>query len=435
VITGLVIGGENDRTAEQLRSLGVEDLRVVPDDIGAIALAVRTAPAGPVVLVAQDVFTQREALAGVLADPRLGTAILSSRENHGPRSYPLRSERGRALAAGSEFHTVGRPTEWFLGVVKVTDADRAALLDAADELERLDLDGDPVALLHVGLVRRGVHVGQSDLRALYWSRPATDDERAAAERDVLDHDEEQVLLDSSVKAIDGFFTTFFVSPYSKYIARWCARRGLTPNQVTAFSMLLGILAAAAFATGERWGLVTGATLLQLAFTFDCVDGQLARFTRTFTPLGAWLDSTFDRLKEWVVFAGLAIGASRAGDPAWTLAGAALTLQAARHLLDFGFAAAEHRTFDVATHRPLDDPSDDAPARAPAAALQTWRRTDRIPGLIWLKRMIVFPIGERFAAISLTAALWSPRTTFVVFLVWGGVGAAYGLAGRVLRSLR
>ena len=50
-------------------------------------------------------------------------------------------------------------------------------------------------------------------------------------------------------------------------------------------------------------MVAGAVLLQLAFTFDCVDGQLARYTRQFSKLGAWLDSIFDRTKEYVVFAG------------------------------------------------------------------------------------------------------------------------------------
>jgi hypothetical protein len=49
-------------------------------------------------------------------------------------------------------------------------------------------------------------------------------------------------------------------------------------------------------------------------------------------------------------------------------------------------------------------------------------------------MIAFPIGERFAAISLTAALWGPRTTFVVLLAWGGVAFAYSHGGRVLRSV-
>lgn len=432
------------RLEAQLRALGVERVDRVVADLAAIAAAARAAPAGDLVVAAADVFTQREALAGVLSDPRLGTAVLSAREDRGPGSHPLRSERGRALSAGSDFHTVGAPTEWSLGVLKVRAADRPALLAAAGELSGLGLGGDAVALLVVGLVRSGVHVGQSDLRALFWARPSSPAEVARAERDVLGHDEDQVLLHSSVKAIDGFFTTFLVSPYSKHIARWAARRGLTPNQITTVSLVLGVLAAAAFATGGRWGLVAGALLLQVAFTADCVDGQLARFTRTFTPLGAWLDSTFDRLKEYVVYAGLAIGAAQAGDPVWALAGAALTLQTVRHGFDFAFAAAEHQGFDSDTRLPLgqaDDGTGDgggsaAPASTTAArTLGRWRRADRVPGLIWIKRVVVLPIGERFALISLTAALWDARVTFVVLLVWGGAAALYGLAGRVLRSLR
>ena len=49
-------------------------------------------------------------------------------------------------------------------------------------------------------------------------------------------------------------------------------------------------------------------------------------------------------------------------------------------------------------------------------------------------MITFPIGERFAVISITAALFSAHTVFIVMLVWGGFAAAYVLAGRTLRSL-
>jgi hypothetical protein len=59
----------------------------------------------------------------------------------------------------------------------------------------------------------------------------------------------------------------------------------------------------------------------------------------------------------------------------------------------------------------------------------------MPGVIWVKRMIPFPIGERFAVISVTAALFTPRTTFVVLLAWGTVAFVYGLGGRLLRSFR
>ena len=118
--------------------------------------------------------------------------------------------------------------------------------------------------------------------------------------------------------------------------------------MTTVSVLIGLLAAIAFATGERWGLVTGAVLLYLAFVTDCVDGQLARYTRQFSKLGAWLDSVFDRTKEYLAFAGLAIGASRMDDPVWLLACAAITLQTARHMSDFSFGGSQR---DAIGHTP------------------------------------------------------------------------------------
>jgi hypothetical protein len=78
-----------------------------------------------------------------------------------------------------------------------------------------------------------------------------------------------------------------------------------------------------------------------------------------------------------------------------------------------------------------------PREIPASRriLGLWRKLDRWPGLVWIKRMVAFPIGERFAVISITAAVSTPRTTFVVVLAWGGFAALYGLAGRFLRSVR
>jgi hypothetical protein len=492
---------------------------------------------GGLVVIAGEVVTQREALAGLLVDPRLGTAALSSGGVAGkPFAFRLRSRRGRVVSAASPYHSTYRSTASFLGVLKVGAADRetfratagrlAALvapeppvdwleeldrkrgswrvslhnaairrealergeeppvrdpdappidpatvvLDPTDEAELLRrataAPGDVTALLLTGMVRSGAHVGLSHLRKLFWARPLSAQALARAEERILDHDEDKVLLDSAVKASDGFFTTYFVSPYSKYIARWAARRGFTPNQITTVSVLIGVVAAAAFATGERWGQIAGAILLQAAFTTDCVDGQLARYTRQFSKLGAWLDSVFDRTKEYVVFAGLALGAEHAGHPVWVLAGAALTLQTVRHMLDFSFGASQHQAIGSAKQPPLEQPSDSLnpkpkpPApdaeeheseiqaevpdplppqlplrqRLPRLGLRLWHRFDNLPPVFWGKKMIAFPIGERFAAISITAALFTPRTTFVVLLVWGSVAAVYALAGRVLRSI-
>jgi hypothetical protein len=334
--------------------------------------------------------------------------------------------------------------------VELSEADEARLRDRL-----ATAPDDAVALLLVGLVRSGAPIAISHLRRLFWARPLSADALAEAERGIADIDEDRVLLDSAVKGSDGFFTTFFVSPYSKYIARWCARRGFTPNQVTTVSVLIGLAAAIAFATGERWGLVTGAVLLQLAFTTDCVDGQLARYTRQFSKLGAWLDSVFDRTKEYLAFAGLAIGASRMGDPVWLLACAAITLQTARHMSDFSFGGSQRDALGATPQPPLAQAADAAGQAAevrradrrdaaepvvvqrplPVRVLSAWHAIDRAPGVRWIKKMITFPIGERFAAISITAALFTPRVTFITVLVWGALGTVYTLTGRVLRSLR
>jgi phosphatidylglycerophosphate synthase len=457
------------RLVDQLGSLGVEDVRVITrpgwesafdglpvrvvasatgaDDLRAVGGIARDGVPGSLLVTHADIVTHGSALDGLLSDPRVRTGILASVKGR-VGAWRLRSERSRALSVGSPYHSVHDPNASFLGVLKVSEEHREDLADVAERLVAADLPPphDVPAFLTVGLVRSGVHMNESYAGELFWARPLSRAELERAEEEIARVDEDRVRLDSAVKPFDGFFTSFFVSPYSKYIARWAARRGFTPNQVTTVSMLIGIAAAAAFALGTRGGMVAGAILLQLAFTADCVDGQLARYTHTFTKLGAWLDSVFDRGKEYVVFAGLAIGASRSGDPVWLLAGAALTLQTVRHSFDFSFAAAEHQEYRVAVQRPLDDPGDGgsaAPAGSgprPASSRATstlagWRRLNKLPGVIWIKRMAPFPIGERFAVISLTAALFTPRTTFVVVLAWGSFAALYTLAGRLLRSFR
>ena len=534
------------RLVDQFTSLGIERVHVltraawaaavgeVPgvqvhagegpaDDLRAIG-RIAAEGEGALVVAYADVVTQREVLAGLLAQPRMATGIISTGGIAArPYGFKTRSRRGRIISAGSPYHAVRSPTGTFLGVVKVSPTDRAgvpavterlAALVAAgpspdwqeelafktqhwrrmlaliemdrergepapprEQLDEIELSAesaaelerrramapdDVTALLLVGLIRSGVHVTPSHLRSLFWARPLSPAALDRAAAGILEHDEDRELLNSAVKGSDGFFTTFFVSTYSKYLARFAARLGLTPNQVTLISAVVGVLAAAGFATGERPGMVAGALLLYFAFVLDCVDGQLARYTRQFSKLGAWLDSIFDRTKEYVVFAGLAIGASHTGDPVWLLAGAALALQTARHGIDFSYPASQHQVIAAAPQPPIEDPFDgprpasrltqpvdaeeadslpEPPPPATAGRMSMRRRvgllyraTNRVPALRWGKKIIAFPIGERFAVISITAAFFSAHTVFVVLLVWGGFAAAYVLTGRTVRSL-
>jgi hypothetical protein len=221
------------------------------------------------------------------------------------------------------------------------------------------------ALEHAGVVVRDVVPPPLVSVA---ARDETARTRGRHSRDEVD--EEQVRLGLAVKSSDGVFTTLAISPWTRHLARWAAGRGLTPDQVTWASVAVALLATAGFAVGATWSLVAGAVLLQLSFALDCTDGQLARYAVAYTARGAWLDAALDRVKEYVVYLGLAVGAARHGDDVWLLAGAA---------------------------------------------------TDRLDGMPLAeaaRRVVALPIGERWLLISIAAALGGGRAAFVALLVAG-----------------
>jgi hypothetical protein len=147
---------------------------------------------------------------------------------------------------------------------------------------------------------------------------------------------------------------------------------------------------------------------------------------------------------------------------WTLAAAALTLQTVRHAMDFSFGSVKQGRIEAVEQPPLAQSADAArqaaltraakrkqapppeagPAPAPATArrsalgraIRRWTKLDDSPVVLWLKKIVIFPIGERFAVISITTAFFTARTTFTVFLAWGGFAFVYAFSGRFLRSL-
>ncbi|WP_340374584.1 DUF5941 domain-containing protein [Streptomyces sp. SS7] len=268
-----------------------------------------------------------------------------------------------------------------------------------------------------GLDADGEGVHRPELGSLVAEVPADPQARNEARQAVASVDDEAVRLRSAVKARDGFFTTYCISPYSRYLARWCARRGLTPNQVTTASLITALIAAGCAVTGTRGGFVAAGVLLIASFVLDCTDGQLARYSLQYSTLGAWLDATFDRIKEYAYYAGLALGAAKGGDDVWALALGAMILQTCRHVVDFSFNEANH----------------DATANtSPTAALSD--RLDSVGWTVWVRRMIVLPIGERWAMIAVLTAATTPRITFYALLAGCAFAATYTTAGRVLRSV-
>jgi len=383
----------------------------IEGDLRSLGYDVRTAsdPADAETLLAQVPGDQRVAL----VDARFVGHVHALRLGLTDPRFPLAAIPGAVTAqpAGRQALTraVARETSAGGGA-----ADGGAPGRAQSSVGDVDSLADRVA---TALDTEGTDVHRPELGSLVAAVPEDPQARNEARQSVASVDDEAIRLKSAVKARDGFFTTFCISPYSRYIARWCARRGLTPNQVTTASLITALIAAGCAATGTRGGFVAAGLLLIFSFVLDCTDGQLARYSLQYSTLGAWLDATFDRAKEYAYYAGLALGAARGGDDVWALALGAMILQTCRHVVDFSFNEANH----------------DATANtSPTAALSD--KLDSVGWTVWVRRMIVLPIGERWAMIAVLTALTTPRITFYALLIGCAFAATYTTAGRVLRSL-
>jgi phosphatidylglycerophosphate synthase len=380
-----------------LTGLGVTVLTA--DGPAATARAVASASAaGRVALVDARLAAHPHALRLALLDPRWEAA-------HAPGVLVVSGGARERLAA--ELRAVPDLTAHRVGGSSPAARLTAPLPLLADDFaERLRAGGVAVheTVLPAELIARLVDAPLAARKEVYARIAAVDDE--------------EIRLRRAVKGDDGLFTTYAVSTWTRYLARWCAGRGWSPNLVTTLSLLIALAGAGAAATGTRAGYICTAVALYLSFALDCTDGQLARYALQFSRIGSWLDATFDRAKEYAVYAGLALGALRGGHDhrIWLLASAAMVLQTLRHHIDFAY------------HESLRG----QPASGERATAANAPR--RGPGY-WARKVVVLPIGERWALTALLTALTTPRIVFAVLLIWGVPAAAYTTLGRVQRARR
>ncbi|WP_327087603.1 CDP-alcohol phosphatidyltransferase family protein [Nonomuraea sp. NBC_01738] len=112
-------------------------------------------------------------------------------------------------------------------------------------------------------------------------------------------------VNATRKRRDSWWTVYFVDPVACRVALLVANRTrITPNALTVFSLVLGMVSAVCFATDK---LAAGAVMFYLSFMIDCVDGKIARLKGTGTPFGLWLDYVGDRVRVVCCAAGLAFG--------------------------------------------------------------------------------------------------------------------------------
>ncbi len=92
--------------------------------------------------------------------------------------------------------------------------------------------------------------------------------------------------------------------YLETLVRPLARAGVTPNQITVAGLFISLIGAYLFYRNEQ---LIGALVLLVGSLIDALDGTLARLTGRSSRVGAFLDSTFDRISDGAVLFGIALG--------------------------------------------------------------------------------------------------------------------------------
>ena len=106
------------------------------------------------------------------------------------------------------------------------------------------------------------------------------------------------------KIHDGPISRLLNRPVSIRCSKILVNFNFTPNQISIFSFLLSLFAAAFFAIGEYRYLAFGGIMAQLASIIDGCDGEVARFKYLSSNYGGWFDAVLDRYADAFLLFGL-----------------------------------------------------------------------------------------------------------------------------------
>ena len=356
--------------------------------------------------------------------PRSASVALVSTQKNGDTLV----RQNRIASASSSSHKVTIGNRNFAGAIRISQRQRDEVIKALEGAANANLSGNAIDLILVALTRARVQVDAAELWAAPYARSSDDLVKEKVKSELANLNMGKLRLKMANRANDGFYSVFFLRKFSKLLTWLAVRVNATPNQVTLISFAIGLYSAFCFTKGTFSQTLLGAFLLQLSIIVDCVDGELARYTRKFSKLGAWLDAVTDRVKEYMVFLGLAIGAEKSGQDLWIPALVMMLIQTFRHLSDYNFARSIKQRAEEQFIAPIDFSADFdgiiPSEREPKGRLR-----------YWLGKIIQFPIGERWLVISASAVIGGASFTFTVMPILAFISALVVFRGRTIRTLK
>jgi phosphatidylglycerophosphate synthase len=167
---------------------------------------------------------------------------------------------------------------------------------------------------------------------------------------------EKLTFGASYKGATDFVTKYAWPTPARFVTRWCAAAGFTPNQVTTLSLILMFLALVGFWQGQwLW-----AVPIAWAMTFlDTVDGKLARVTMTSSKWGEVYDHGIDLIHPpfwwWAWYVGAYSAAEARGEEFLTSYDLALSVIIVGYVIQRIYEGAFLWIFKIEGHiwRPFD----------------------------------------------------------------------------------
>ena len=330
----------------------------------------------------------------------------------------------RVAGASSKFHTIERGNNRFVGILRLSQNQREAIIETLGKVKNSEAYGEAIDLVLIALVRAAIVVTPASLTGAPYIRSSDEVEKAKVQEEINGLNIARLRLKMANRANDGMFSVFVLRKFSKLFTWAAVRLKMTPNQVTLISFAVGLLSAYEFSRGTFWTIFAGAILLQLSIIIDCADGELARYTRKFSGLGAWLDAITDRIKEYLVFFALAYGADKNGRDLWIPAMFMMVFQTFRHLSDYNFARINKVR---STNLPVLDFNQASDGHIPVDKVKKSRLE------YWLKKAIQFPIGERWLVISASSIIGGAGFTFTIMPILALISIVLIFRSRVRKS--
>jgi phosphatidylglycerophosphate synthase len=198
---------------------------------------------------------------------------------------------------------------------------------------------------------------------------------------------------------------------SPYLTRLLLTTSISANGVTVLMILTGLSAGAALLIPGLIGAVLAAFLGQLQMLWDCCDGEVARWRRTSSPVGVFLDKVGHYTAESAIPLALGVRADGGLDQigGWTTLGAVLAVLI---LLNKALNDAVHVARATAGLPRLEDRAESATPRATS-----------IRRLRSLARLV--PFHRAFHSIELTLLALAAA---IVDAVTGDLGGTRVLVG-------